>query len=422
MVTSTGEVWVWGNGAQGRLGLSDNTPRHTPTKVEGLPDMVSLSCGSIHTVTMTVKGGVMAWGGGIGSTPKPLSIGQKVSSLSCFDSATLLLTQSGDLLICQDHSQLPHFQILVEGRETKNGKEIIGASVGVDHVVAITSDGSVLMWTSYPHYTQTSQQARPVELELPNGKQRGVFVACGAAHTLVIVSQPHSGTDRNSVIGLAVSNNYNNTVNNNNNSGNDETAEEVVFSDATTQQAIARLRSKLSVTSNRASSPLTQSSQPQPFSHNASLATLSSRISALGNIHPRKSEDNPSTNQHVKRSTITQPPSFSWKTSSGSRRPSDLDSDDVGLPSQTKLKKQNSIFSSTDTTQDENENEKSKRQSLRGLYDHLRDSLDASAIANESRLNTSVKLDEPPSNDLSLHKFTYGRSGLQVIMTFFFGR
>lgn len=39
VVTSTGEVWVWGNGAQGRLGLGDTTPRHTPAKVEGLPDI-----------------------------------------------------------------------------------------------------------------------------------------------------------------------------------------------------------------------------------------------------------------------------------------------------------------------------------------------------------------------------------------------
>lgn len=41
-VTSTGEIWVWGNGSQGRLGLGDSTPRHTPARVDGLPGIFTM--------------------------------------------------------------------------------------------------------------------------------------------------------------------------------------------------------------------------------------------------------------------------------------------------------------------------------------------------------------------------------------------
>lgn len=370
--------------------------------------MVSVACGATHTVALTVKGGVMAWGGGSNNTPKPVNVGQKAYYVGCSDSATLLLTQTGNLIVCQDPSQLPHFQVLADSRGGKQGKEVVGAAVGVDHTVAVTHEGRILMWNAYPPHSPQGAQQTPIEVEVPRGgKHKALFVACGAAHTVAIVSHSRGLGDsaireHGSLNGFNSLNGINGTTNGN---GLDSTMEsepiDDLFSDSTTQQTIARLRSKLASTPTRARSPLrsptptatptsTQNiptsagTQSSLYSHQSSLALLSSRISALGSFNQsRKLEDSLTSSLNtngmssgLKRqqvSSLTSPsgPSFSWRSSANSRRHSDLDADDVGLhPKQTR---QSSLFPQDDTpSSDEAEPASRFKQGFRGIYDHLR--------------------------------------------------
>lgn len=382
--------------------------------------MVTISCGSIHTVATTVKGGIMAWGGGIGVTPKLLNIGQKISSVSCSDSATLVLTQAGDLMICHDPSQFPQFHVLVDNHDEKLGKEIVIASVGMDHTVAITQEGKLLAWTSYPpHYAHTS--SRPVELEVAGGRSRSVFVSCGAAHTLAIVMQargfggPVDFTVAGSFVGLngtsSGSNPASNSGNingygagngftshpNNGNGLNGDTQEDLVFSDASTQQTIARLRSKLAAAPVRTGSIPASSSpssapgttMPPSFARTNSLSLLSSKISTMVSLgNSRKLEDSTltastTTAPNFKRPSISSLPPplpLSWKSSGNIRRPSDLDTDDVGLPAQSKHKMQGSAYASEETFSEEEVDTESGarsatgkiKHSFRGLYEQLR--------------------------------------------------
>ncbi|WP_174590630.1 RCC1 domain-containing protein [Methanocella conradii] len=61
---SSGTVWIWGNGQQGRLGngvlYSGDTA--TPQQVPGLENVVAIAGGSAHILALTGDGSVYAWG------------------------------------------------------------------------------------------------------------------------------------------------------------------------------------------------------------------------------------------------------------------------------------------------------------------------------------------------------------------------
>ena len=57
-------VWTWGQGGVGQLGLSDCVSRDTPTSVRHLQSIgvCKVSCGSRHSLALTLDGRVFAWG------------------------------------------------------------------------------------------------------------------------------------------------------------------------------------------------------------------------------------------------------------------------------------------------------------------------------------------------------------------------
>ena len=67
-ITEDGEVYVWGRGEYGRLGLGDKSgaSKLRPTLVERLVGLrvVEASCGGTHTVVVTDEGRIFIWGRG----------------------------------------------------------------------------------------------------------------------------------------------------------------------------------------------------------------------------------------------------------------------------------------------------------------------------------------------------------------------
>jgi len=67
-ITEHGEVYVWGRGEYGRLGLGgkNGASRLRPTKVEGMEGhrVVEASCGGTHTLVVTDEGRMFVWGRG----------------------------------------------------------------------------------------------------------------------------------------------------------------------------------------------------------------------------------------------------------------------------------------------------------------------------------------------------------------------
>eukprot|EP00903_Cladosiphon_okamuranus_P005550 g5526.t1 len=62
-VTASGELYTWGAGENGRLGLGDVEDRHKPSRVEGLHSKVKeVYAGSVHSCVLTREGTVYAFG------------------------------------------------------------------------------------------------------------------------------------------------------------------------------------------------------------------------------------------------------------------------------------------------------------------------------------------------------------------------
>ena len=59
---SVGDVYAWGDGSNGRLGLGDVYPRMSPTRVPGLSGAVRVAAGAGHAAAVTATGEIFTWG------------------------------------------------------------------------------------------------------------------------------------------------------------------------------------------------------------------------------------------------------------------------------------------------------------------------------------------------------------------------
>ena len=67
-VTEAGELWTWGRGAQGRLGLNDGQDRLVPTRVDpqhfAHAPISAVAAGESHSAAVTAGGALYTWGKG----------------------------------------------------------------------------------------------------------------------------------------------------------------------------------------------------------------------------------------------------------------------------------------------------------------------------------------------------------------------
>ena len=64
-VADNGDIWAWGHNGYGQLGLGDTNDRWFPQRLQSTLDssrVRMVACGSCHTVAVTTKGEVWAWG------------------------------------------------------------------------------------------------------------------------------------------------------------------------------------------------------------------------------------------------------------------------------------------------------------------------------------------------------------------------
>ena len=65
--TNEGEVWSWGDGYKGKLGLGHQESKDTPTKIDSAhfsSAVTQVACGGIHSTAVTERGEVFTWGCG----------------------------------------------------------------------------------------------------------------------------------------------------------------------------------------------------------------------------------------------------------------------------------------------------------------------------------------------------------------------
>lgn len=63
-LTATGDVWAWGDNADGALGIGsvDGTRHPTPVKVPGVSDVIDIAVGRDHVLALATNGTVASWG------------------------------------------------------------------------------------------------------------------------------------------------------------------------------------------------------------------------------------------------------------------------------------------------------------------------------------------------------------------------
>lgn len=108
-LTSDGVLYAWGENRYFQLGVGDNEPRTTPTRVImdefGDEEVTSMSCGDSHSIALTKAGHLYVWGinlsGQLGlgtnsSSSKPVrltAIPEKFKLIACGKSHSLAVTE-----------------------------------------------------------------------------------------------------------------------------------------------------------------------------------------------------------------------------------------------------------------------------------------------------------------------------------------
>ena len=102
-----GRVYTWGEALCGQLGLGKplrNQP--SPMEVPGLPDIKQIACGEVHTVALGAEGPLYAWG--LATRGPPLSrrttplpelveLPSPVASVVCGGGTTIVLSETGEM-------------------------------------------------------------------------------------------------------------------------------------------------------------------------------------------------------------------------------------------------------------------------------------------------------------------------------------
>ena len=167
VITSTGELFTFGQGAEGKLGHGSENGEWRPRRVEALVGkrVVQVSCGWSHTAVVTSEGELLTFGYGF----------------------------TGRL----GHDRLSeHEWVPRRVKETLVEKCVVQVSCGYEHTAVITSEGELFTfgreWPGKLGHDFTSRRLPhsewvPRRVEAFVGK-RMVQVACGHNHTAVIAS------------------------------------------------------------------------------------------------------------------------------------------------------------------------------------------------------------------------------------------
>ncbi len=213
-LTSKGKVLAWGFNSSGELGDGTHTQRDTPVRVR-LPagtKVRGIGAGSLHSLAVTAKGKVLAWGGndfgqlGNGTTAnsdRPVRVrlphGTKVTAVAAGDSHSLARTTKGKVLAwgidgsgelgngsASGSSDVPVRVLLPSGTRVR------GLAAGCNQSLALTTAGSVLAW-GQNNFGQLGDGSTgdssdtPVAVALPQGA-RATAVSAGCTHSLALIS------------------------------------------------------------------------------------------------------------------------------------------------------------------------------------------------------------------------------------------
>ncbi|XP_010547681.1 PREDICTED: ultraviolet-B receptor UVR8 [Tarenaya hassleriana] len=215
-VTMEGEVQSWGRNQNGQLGLGGTEDSLVPQKIQAFEGVriKMVAAGAEHTAAVTEDGDLYGWGWGrygnlgLGDrndrwVPEKVTSagGERMAMVACGWRHTISVSFSGALYTYgwSKYGQLGHGDFedhLVPCKlEALSNCFISQISGGWRHTMALTSDGKLYGW-GWNKFGQVGvsdnvDHCSPVQVRFPND-QRVVQVSCGWRHTL-------AATERNNV-------------------------------------------------------------------------------------------------------------------------------------------------------------------------------------------------------------------------------
>eukprot|EP00850_Spirogloea_muscicola_P021744 SM000260S09940 [mRNA] locus=s260:142979:146147:+ [translate_table: standard] len=186
-----GDLWVWGDNRQGQLGLGTSSGRlaHVPQRLEALAGagVVGVACGASHALAVLASGEVYAWGAGasgqLGLGTPPLF--QRLAGSTSERLPRLLRTLQGVKV-----ASFPSLHILMERDADRDlGLPVQVTSVAAGHMhSACTSEAGELFTFGGNRFGQLGiGTERDVPQPVLIDGLRGVEgVACGGYHTAAL--------------------------------------------------------------------------------------------------------------------------------------------------------------------------------------------------------------------------------------------
>ena len=151
--TRLGEVWGFGVGEDGQLGVGDTADRYAPVRVGGeetfgQSKVETITCGYFHTVARTKDGAVWTWG--------------------CGEQGALGLGNQSDITVPTQIRQ-EHF----------GGAKIVAAVAGYTNSAAVSEDGSLFTWGTALNFWSPNLKDKSVPTKVARDLLQGFRVGRG---------------------------------------------------------------------------------------------------------------------------------------------------------------------------------------------------------------------------------------------------